>query len=210
MYHKSKKVNLIGIDEAGRGPLAGPLVVAGVLMAVGADLRDFFHGIRDSKKLTEKKREEWYRKIIACRALTHAFAVIAPATVDATNIYKSAQSGAFSVYKKLAAENDGIHVMLDGSLHLPREISQETIIKGDEKIPLISAASIVAKVTRDRMMRRLHKKFPHYSFDTNKGYGTLAHMASIRRYGLTPIHRVTFCKFLHAWLAGLSPDNLLP
>ncbi|MBI2056040.1 MAG: ribonuclease HII [Candidatus Sungbacteria bacterium] len=198
MHNKNKYVNIIGIDEAGRGPLAGPLVVGGVMMRSSGAAGDFFAGIRDSKKLTEKKREEWYRKIVACRGLAWAYAVITPETVDKINIARAAHAGAFTVYKKLAHKESRVHVLLDGSLHLPCGISQETIIKGDEKIPLISAASIIAKVTRDRMMRRLHKKFPQYSFDTNKGYGTLAHMASILRHGLTPVHRITFCRFLNS------------
>lgn len=195
---QENKINarwLLGIDEAGRGPLAGPLAVAGVLIPADFAARAFFRGIRDSKQLTEKKREGWYTKITAEAELKWAVVLIAPEVIDEINIASAAREGAYKVYKKLSKTREEImHVLLDGSLYLPRQVSQETIIKGDEKVPLIAAASIIAKVTRDRIMRKIHKKYPHYLFHRHKGYATLLHRQNIVQYGLSPAHRVSFCR----------------
>lgn len=183
---------IIGIDEAGRGPLAGPLVVAGVKMKrVNRAGRRALAGIKDSKKLSEKKREEWFAKITSNPNFSWAVSVLAPAVIDRINIARAANLGAYRVSQKLQKRNI-CHVMLDGSLFLPFHISQSTIIKGDEKVPVISAASIIAKVTRDRIMRRLHKKYPKYRFDIHKGYGTTYHLECIKMWGRTPIHRNSF------------------
>lgn len=178
---------VIGIDEAGRGPLAGPLVVAGILTRFNL-VR--FRGIRDSKKLSAKQREEWFAKLTHDPKITWATARIAPKTIDRIHIARAANLGALRVFKKLAKRR--AHVLLDGSLMLPKHISQKTIIRGDEKVPIIAAASIIAKVTRDRIMRQLHTKYPVYRFDIHKGYGTQMHRTCIRRFGYCPIHRASF------------------
>jgi ribonuclease HII len=118
--------------------------------------------------------------------------------IDRINIRRATLAGVLRVYRRLArasARGDAAmpdHVMLDGGLFLPRGIPQETIIRGDEKVPVIAAASIIAKVTRDRLMRRLHKKYPEYRFDLHKGYGTALHREMIRRHGMSDIHRRSF------------------
>ena len=214
-----KKPYIIGIDEAGRGPLAGPLVVAGIKIAT-SDMRQetwIFKGIKDSKKLTAKRREEWFRLLIGHPKIEWAVARISPKIIDRINSYHAAQLGAWRVYQKLSTNNEFITnkriseypnsirkfagdslfadqrmVLLDGSLHLPKHIPQKTIIKGDEKIPIISAASIIAKVTRDRIMLRLHKKYPQYRFDLHKGYGTKLHRERMEEWGRCEIHRASF------------------
>jgi ribonuclease HII len=203
---KQKYSYLIGIDEAGRGPLAGPLVVAGVRVAAGFDGRMLW-GIKDSKKLTEKQRERWFEILVRHPEIQYAVVKISPAVIDKINILNAAHKGAQSVYEKLCTsirrrievqrsmmKNTSLvcHALLDGSLKLQPPASYEVIIKGDEKIPLISAASIIAKVTRDRLMRDLHKKYPHYGFDVHKGYGTKKHARAIKKYGLSSIHRKSF------------------
>lgn len=184
---------VIGIDEAGRGPLAGPLVVAGVK----ASARVLISGakklgtIRDSKKLSAKKREAWFAFLTAHPRVRWATAAISPAVIDKINIANAANRGAYRVYQRLTNPRP-LPTLLDGSLYLPRGISYRTIIKGDEKIPQIAAASIIAKVTRDRLMLRLHKKYPQYGFDRHKGYGTKAHQESLRWNRPSLVHRNSF------------------
>ncbi|TSC68373.1 MAG: ribonuclease HII [Parcubacteria group bacterium Gr01-1014_66] len=183
----------IGIDEAGRGPLAGPLVVAGV--KIESRIMNYesgvLKGIKDSKQLSAKQREAWFVRLTSYPKIKWATAVVCPRVIDRINIYSSAQYGARRVYQKLATAQN-CHAMLDGSLHLPAHISQETIIKGDELIPLISAASIIAKVTRDRIMFRLHKRYPVYGFNLHKGYGTRLHREMIGKFGRCEVHRKSF------------------
>lgn len=205
--------NIIGIDEAGRGPLAGPVAVGGVKINVkrkakSEKLREIFFGIKDSKQLTEKQREKWFLFLTAHPDFECAVAFVSPAVIDRINIRNAALLGARRVYAKLSLEcpklSLGQHargaaaprasVMLDGGLFLPESIcaNQKTIIKGDEKIPLIAAASIIAKVSRDRLMRHLHKKYPQYRFDLHKGYSTALHREMIKKFGRCEIHRRSF------------------
>ena len=195
--------HIIGIDEAGRGPLAGPIVVAGVRMSPRLATK-ILVGVRDSKQLSAKQREEWFLCLTKHPDIAWSVARISPAVIDRINIYQAAQLGAWRVYRKLQVPppqplltKEGIEgrleiVLLDGSLHLPKHILHETIIKGDELIPIIAAASIIAKVTRDRTMLRLHKKYPQYRFDLNKGYGTKLHREMIHKFGQCAIHRKSF------------------
>ena len=201
-YQHRRQVSLrpqryvIGIDEVGRGPLAGPVVVAGI--KIRRQSADFLFGIKDSKKLIPKKREEWYDFLIHNQKIEFAVARIWPKTIDRINITQAANRGAYMVYKKLAG-GFNTHALLDGGLYLPKCIPSKTIIKGDEKIPVISAASIIAKVTRDRIMLRLHKKFPQYRFDANKGYATRLHRELLKTYSISAVHRLSFCKKLSQW-----------
>ncbi len=196
---------IIGIDEAGRGPLAGPVVVAGVMMESKMKnekwKKEFpvLDGIRDSKKLSAKKREEWFRILTNHPQITWAAARVLPKTIDRINIMRATNLGVARVFSSLSTlpfggdtSEWGFWVLLDGGLRLPARIPHEVIIKGDEKIPLIAAASIIAKVTRDRIMLRLHKKYPQYGFDRHKGYGTRAHREMIARFGRSEIHRASF------------------
>ena len=184
---------VIGIDEAGRGPLAGPVVVAGAKIESGIMDHELWKGIKDSKKLSARRRDEWYQLLTTYPKIEWAVARISPKIIDRINIYHAAQLGAWRVYKKLSS--DAAHsALLDGSLYLPSCVQSETIIRGDEKVPIISAASIIAKVTRDRIMLRLHKKYPQYRFDLHKGYGTKLHREKMKQFGRCEIHRRSFGK----------------
>lgn len=197
---------IVGIDEAGRGPLAGPVAVGAVgalinskseaparlrydeVVAGGRNSKQI-KNIKDSKKLSAQQRENWY-KILKKNFECHRV-FIDHKTIDKINIHQATLLGVEKVLKKFKRKPD--LVLMDGSLRSPKEYKQKTIIKGDEKIPLISAASIIAKVSRDRKMARLHKKFPKYAFDKHKGYGTALHYKKIKKHGLSEIHRHTFC-----------------
>jgi len=191
---------IIGIDEVGRGPLAGPVVVAGV--KINSKLKNqnakFWKGIKDSKKLTPKQREEWFLVLTSNPQITWATAQVLPQTIDRINIARAADLGVRRVYRKLSTDQNGrLRIVMDGGLKLPQYIPHEVIIKGDERVPIIAAASIIAKVIRDRIMLQLHKKFPQYGFDRHKGYGTKLHRESIVMYGFTPVHRFSFCSSIN-------------
>ncbi len=185
MYNAFMKRIVVGIDEAGRGPLAGPVVVAAVSGISARDLR----GIRDSKQLSEKRREEWYkklRKLGTCRV-----ASVSASYIDEHGISKGVRVSVARLLQRFP--HDPHEVLLDGSMYAPARYKQQTIIKGDENIPIISAASVIAKVTRDRRMKKLHNDHPKYDFHKHKGYGTEAHMKAIKKHGLSPLHRASFC-----------------
>ena len=190
---------IIGIDEAGRGPLDGPLVVAGVSTntKLKTKCQKIMKGIKDSKKLSAKKRQAWFVVLTKNPYMNWTVAKISPRIIDRINIAKSANLGAKQVFQKLSG-NKNCYALLDGSLYLPKGITQKTIIKGDEKIPIISAASIIAKVTRDRLMLKYHGEHPEYKFNQHKGYGTEAHFKILKKHGPCPIHRKSF-----APIAGL-------
>lgn len=182
---------ILGIDEAGRGSLAGPVVVGGVLI-LSERANNFFCGIRDSKQLSPTRREEWFRRIATDDGCTWAVARVGPHVIDRINIYGATLLGVRRVYQKLAGNRTDVVALLDGGLRLSRGVAQQTFIRGDAHIPVIAAASIVAKVLRDRMMVRLHRKYPTYNFDVHKGYGTLRHRALLDQYGPSGAHRKTF------------------
>lgn len=188
-------MEIIGIDEAGRGPLAGPVVVAGVKVRSAKTAKRLLAGIRDSKKLSAKKREEWFSVLASHPEIEFAVARVWPAVIDRINISRAANLGVLRVYRKLfnLLFVDGrTRILLDGGLKLPVDIVHKAIIRGDEQIPVIAAASIIAKVTRDRIMMRLHKKLPQYRFDLHKGYGTRLHRKILRSAGRSAVHRVSF------------------
>ncbi len=186
-----------GTDEAGRGPLAGPVVAACVVLPEDFDVI----GVDDSKKLSEKKREELFDKIQA-KALAIGVGISDNITIDKINILqatKKAMKEAFLEAETRLKEKTGqsIDVLLADAVTLEElDVHQEAIIKGDAKSLSIAAASIIAKVTRDRIMLEYHRQYPWYGFDRNKGYGTKAHYQGIGAYGITPIHRKTFLKNL--------------
>ncbi|MEK7650035.1 MAG: ribonuclease HII [Patescibacteria group bacterium] len=183
---------IVGIDEVGRGPLAGPITVGLVVMPVRMP-QVFFASIRDSKKLTPKKREEWFQAIKSHKKLAHAVVSISALHIDKYGISHAARVAIERGLAKLAVSPASSYIMLDAGLRAPREFRQESIIRGDEKIPVIAAASIMAKVTRDRAMMRFHTKYPAYGFASHKGYGAKVHILNIQKYGLSTIHRKTFC-----------------
>lgn len=181
---------ICGIDEAGRGPLAGPVVVAGVIMPEDS----MIEGVNDSKKVSEKKRELLYDKIIE-EAISYSVAIIGQDVIDDINILNATKSGVTSVVEGLDIKPDLI--IIDALEHInTKGVPYESIVKGDAKCYSIAAASILAKVTRDRIMREWDAVYPQYGFIQHKGYGTKMHMDAIREYGLCPIHRRSFTKKL--------------
>lgn len=184
---------VVGIDEVGRGPLAGPVMVGGVLGISDEELE----GIKDSKKLSAKKREEWAVKI---KALGETYVIgVSNENIDKHGIRPALNSAVADLLAYFCKQVEGctsenIEVLLDGSLFAPKIYMQRTVIRGDEKHPIIAAASIIAKVRRDREMVKYDEQFPEYGFAKHKGYGTKEHIAAIQKYGLTTIHRKTFCK----------------
>ena len=187
LYSKGFK-NICGIDEAGRGPLAGPVVVAGVIMPQDS----MIECINDSKKVTEKRREKLY-DVIKEEAISYSIAVIDHHVIDDINILNATKQGVTEVVDGLDVKPDLI--IVDALTHInTRGIPYEPIIKGDAKCYNIAAASILAKVTRDRIMRQWDEIYPQYGFSSHKGYGTAKHIAAIKEYGLCPIHRLTFTK----------------
>ena len=176
---------LVGIDEAGRGPMAGPLVVSGVVFPYGYENKE----LDDSKKLTEKKREALFY-IIKKDALWYEICFVDEPTIDKKNIYKATQDAMIEI--AMAAP---VSFVLTDAMKLPgvdKDVS--AIIKGDHKSISIAAASILAKVTRDRLMVEYDKVMPEYGFAGHKGYGSKEHIEAIKKYGPTPIHRKTFIK----------------
>lgn len=186
--YKNGFKNICGIDEAGRGPLAGPVVIAGVIMPEDS----MIEGINDSKKVSEKKREALY-DVIKQEAISYSVAIIGQDVIDEINILNATKNGVTEVIDGLDIKPDLI--VIDALEHInTRGIPYESIIKGDAKCYNIAAASILAKVTRDRIMREWDTIYPQYGFIKHKGYGTKMHIEAIKEYGLCPIHRKSFTK----------------
>lgn len=185
----------LGVDEAGRGPLAGPVSVGAVMVTEGFDVAKEFPGVADSKKLSEKKREALYEMLTARVARGDArFAVEfeSAAVIDAEGIATAVRRALARGVATLAPDASFVNIQLDGALRAPAEYSQETIIHGDALIPIISLASIAAKVERDRLMCTLAEEYPQYGFEIHKGYGTRAHYDALGEHGLCAIHRRSF------------------
>ena len=179
---------ICGIDEAGRGPLAGPVVVAAVIMPKDS----FIEGVNDSKKVSEKKREALY-DIIINEALAYSVAIIDHNRIDEINILNATKEGLTNCIKDLSIKPD--RILVDALEKIDTcKIPYTSIIKGDAKCYSIAAASIIAKVTRDRIMRSWDEIYPEYGFEKHKGYGTKAHINAIKQYGLCSIHRKSFTK----------------
>ncbi len=179
---------ICGIDEAGRGPLAGPVVVAGVIMPKDS----MIEGVNDSKKVSEKKREKLYDVILE-EAISYSVAVIGQDVIDEINILNATKQGVTTVVEELDVKPNLI--LVDALTHInTKGIPYDSIIKGDAKCYNIAAASIIAKVTRDRIMREWDEIYPQYGFINHKGYGTAKHIEAIKEYGPCPIHRKTFIK----------------
>lgn len=188
---------IIGIDEAGRGPLAGPVSVGVVIVPADFDMK-LLKGVRDSKKLSELQREVWYKKLKIWgeqKILNYKVCLVSAATIDKLGISYAIRKAIRICLAKLEVNPKNCSVLLDGSLKAPAEFkNQKTIIGGDDKVKLISLASIAAKVTRDRKMKNLAKIFPSFSFEIHKGYGTALHIKAIRKHGPSEIHRESFIK----------------
>ena len=176
-----------GVDEAGRGPLCGPVVAAAVILPKD----EYIEGVNDSKKLTEKKREKLYDDKIK-KAVAASIGISDVDVIEKVNILNATKLAMKQAIEKLSIKPD--YVLIDGNQMIDINIKAETVVSGDAKSESIAAASIIAKVTRDRMLIEFDKKYPEYGFAKHKGYGTKSHIEAIQKYGLTDIHRPSFCK----------------
>ncbi len=185
---------IAGIDEAGRGALAGPVVASAVVIKDFKKIKGVLRLVNDSKKLSPLKREELYNAIMEDDNILWGTGVIKNKTIDKINILRATkramEKAVFNLFKKTEID----FLVIDGNFLINSLILQRSEIRGDERIFSCAAASIIAKVSRDRMMLNYHKKYLNYGFDRNKGYGTLFHRKKIKECGLTKIHRQSFCK----------------
>ncbi len=182
-------VSVCGIDEAGRGPLAGPVYAAAVILPQGLVI----DGLNDSKKLSEKKREALF-DIIKEKAQAFSVGIATAREIDEINILQATYLPMKRAVEGLPVKAD--YALVDGNRMPPLSIPGETVIKGDAKCPSIAAASIIAKVSRDRYMYELDREMPEYQFAKHKGYGTALHYEMIKKYGISDYHRLSFLKNL--------------
>ncbi len=181
--------HICGVDEAGRGPLAGPVYAAAVILPQGLVIE----GLNDSKKLSEKKRELLYDKVIES-AVAWSVGVATEQEIDEVNILQATYLAMKRAVEGLPVNAD--FALIDGNRMPPLDIKGETVVKGDSLSMSIAAASIIAKVTRDRFMLELDKEYPEYLFAKHKGYGTALHYEMIEKHGISPVHRRSFLKKL--------------
>jgi ribonuclease HII len=178
---------IAGVDEAGRGPLAGPVVAASVIFSPNVNIE----GVNDSKQLSEKKREKLFNEIIS-ESLSFGISIVSHIKIDEINILNASLLAMFNSVNKLKIKPD--LVLVDGNRSFVHDIPIKTIIKGDAKSFCIASASILAKVTRDRLMKKLSLRFPGYNWEKNKGYPTKQHIKTIKLIGASPLHRKTFLR----------------
>lgn len=183
-----------GLDEAGRGPLAGPVVAAAVCVNLKFKIFNFKSNknlklVNDSKKLSAGQRENLYRILISHPGISYGVGTVSEKVIDKINILQATK---LAMKKALAKLPKTDYLLIDGNFGIDASLPQQSIIKGDSKVFSIAAASIIAKVARDRIMDKLHEKFPQYGFDKHKGYGTKEHMGKIAEFGLCSSHRKTF------------------
>ncbi|MBQ3481803.1 MAG: ribonuclease HII [Oscillospiraceae bacterium] len=181
---------LSGVDEAGRGPLAGPVCAAAVILPRGAVIE----GLNDSKKLSEKRREALYDEIVS-RAIAYGIAFATVEEIEERNILGATFLAMNRAIAQLSVKP--ALALIDGNRNRDIAVPSRCVIGGDGKCADIAAASILAKVTRDRWMLQMAERYPQYGFDRHKGYGTAAHYAAIRQYGPSPIHRMSFLRKMH-------------
>lgn len=186
LYSKGYKC-ICGVDEAGRGPLCGPVVAAAVILPQGKCIE----GVNDSKKLSEKKRENLFDKIME-EALAVGVGISDVDVIEEVNILNATKIAMVKSIENLNVKPD--YALIDGNQKIDIDIDLDTVVSGDAKSESIAAASIIAKVTRDRMLYEYDKLYPEYGFAKHKGYGTKLHIEKIEEYGLSPIHRPSFCK----------------
>ncbi len=182
----SEKIKFIaGVDEAGRGPLAGPVVAAAVIFDSGFYLEE----VNDSKKLSGKSRESIFPKILE-NAVSYGVGIVWNEEIDRINILQASLKAMKIAVTKLSLKPD--LVLIDGNKTFFSELNTKAVIKGDAKSFAIAAASIIAKVTRDKIMVEASRQFPEYGWERNKGYGTKEHISAIKKFGITPLHRKSF------------------
>lgn len=185
-YEKGYKA-VCGVDEAGRGPLAGPVCAAAVILPEGL----IIEGVNDSKKLTEKKREALF-DVICESALSYSIVFADVAEIEEVNILRATMNAMQRAIESLSIKAD--YVYIDGNTMPPVSIDGECIVKGDAKSMSVACASILAKVSRDRLMLKYAEEYPQYGFEKHKGYGTKLHTEALREFGPSPIHRPSFLK----------------
>ncbi|MGL4523308.1 MAG: ribonuclease HII [Bacilli bacterium] len=173
-----------GVDEVGRGPLAGPVVSCAVVLPKETKIL----GLDDSKKLSLAKRQQLFEEIHDV-ALSIGISILGPEVIDEYNIYESTKRAMYDALSKLET---GYDALLVDAMPLKVDVPSESIIKGDQKSASIAAASVIAKVTRDELMKEMHEKYPHYDFQNNSGYGTKKHLEGLASHGICPIHRKSF------------------
>ncbi len=189
---------VVGLDEAGRGPLAGPVVAAAVLFnkkfKVSGSRTSANFKFRDSKKLTEKQREFFYEKLTNHKNIKWGVGIVSEKVIDKINILEATK---LAMQKALRQAQGKLKrkphfLLIDGNFGIQVKIPQKSIVKGDEKVFSITAAGIIAKVTRDRIMQKMHIKYPQYGFGQHKGYGTSLHVKNLKSFGVSVIHRKSF------------------
>ena len=198
---------VVGLDESGRGPLAGPVVAAAVSLDIATSdvvkkllrLTSQDTGIRDSKKLSEKQREFFYEILTNHKDMQWGIGVVSEKVIDKINILEATKLAMQKAVDEWYHKNNNWRnygtkgfLLIDGNFNINSKIPQASIIKGDQKVFSISAASIIAKVTRDRIMQKMHKKYPKYGFEKHKGYGTKLHFDNLKNFGPCKIHRKSF------------------
>jgi len=181
---------VVGLDEAGRGPLAGPVVAAAVLIKY--DVKNLMKGINDSKKLSSKKREDFYNIITANPNIEWGIGIVSEKVIDKINILEATKMAMEIALQQVQDKQKPDFLILDGNFKINSYIPQKSIIAGDQKVISISAAGIIAKVARDRIMEKYAKKYPKYKFDKHKGYCTELHIKMLKKFGICPIHRKSF------------------
>jgi ribonuclease HII len=180
-----------GLDEAGRGPLAGPVVAAAVMMRSPKHrIPGVFTGLHDSKKISEKKREYFYRLLVSHPDIEWGIGVVSEKIIDEINILQATKLAMRQALAQLGAGYDIL--LIDGNMAIADPAPQISIIRGDQQVFSIAAASIIAKVSRDSIMRQMDKRYPVYGFAAHKGYGTSLHLKKLQAFGPSPIHRKTF------------------
>jgi len=188
--HKKGYDVVAGIDEVGRGPLAGPVVACAFCLKWKGSMDSRFKRVRDSKQLSAKEREEIFNLLKRAPGAQWGIGRVSEKTIDRINIFEATKLAMKKAVENLK-EKPGF-LLIDGNFGINVDAPQKPIVKGDQKVFSIAAASIMAKVTRDRIMARYHKKYPEYSFDRHKGYPTELHRIAINKHGLCRIHRKTF------------------
>jgi ribonuclease HII len=187
---------ILGVDEVGRGPLAGPVTVAAVLLPRRFYFPKNLLPFRDSKKLSEIQRERWRKYFYNRKDVFFEVSSVSPLVIDRINISRAVNLAANRAVKRLVEKNGfysgDFKIYSDGLIKIRLGLDYKMVVKGDEKINAIKAASIIAKTTRDRKMKKIHKKYNNYCFDCHKGYGTRKHIDMVKKYGPSEIHRLTF------------------
>ncbi|HTA94949.1 MAG TPA: ribonuclease HII [Verrucomicrobiae bacterium] len=193
LHWQKKLTRIAGVDEAGRGPLAGPVVAAAVILPsqwAKTGLPRELEGLNDSKQLTENQREKFFAFLISCGEVQFSVTQIGAARIDEINILQATHRAMNDALAKLNPQPE--HALVDGRPVRTMRVSQTAIVGGDARSYSIAAASVLAKVSRDRLMLEFHAQFPEYGFAEHKGYGTAKHLAAIAAHGACPIHRKSF------------------